>query len=229
MRRSEPTKGPPPLRRGASRVQPVRPSFVVALVVIGILTLLGSGRLGLLHGHAPSFVGPISKTSLQLYPANDAWAAYLPAPSACAESTNASAVPVDAEAAMICVLNYARARAGLAPLRVAPLLNRSAELKAHDIIRCGQFTHAACGKNPRAVADDVGYPQVGWGENIEMSPGPFAAARVAADGWLNSDHHRENLFDPRWTEQGIAETVVPEFRGQHDVAIWVSEFGDRNS
>ena len=82
---------------------------MVALVVIGILTLLGSGRLGLLHGHAPRLVGS-------------------------------------------------------------------------------------------------------WGENIELRPGPFAAARVAADGWLNSEHHRENLFDPRSTEQGIAEVVVPEFQ-----------------
>jgi len=128
---------------------------------------------------------------------------------------------------MICVLNYARVRAGLAPLRVSPLLNRSADLKAHDIIRCGQFTHAACGRDPRAVADEVGYPRVTWGENLAMSPGPFAAARVAADGWLNSEHHRENLFDPRWTEQGIAEVVVAEFLGQRDVAIWVSEFGER--
>jgi uncharacterized protein YkwD len=128
---------------------------------------------------------------------------------------------------MICVLNYARARAALPPLPLSPLLNRPAGLKAADIIRCDQFAHAACGKDPRAVADEVGYPQVLWGENLEMSPGPFAAARVAADGWLNSEHHRENLFDPRWTEQGIAEVVVPEFQGQRNVAIWVSEFGDR--
>ena len=208
-------------------MKPVRPAFVVALVVIGVLTLLGSGRLGLLHGHARFLVVTMPTASLKLYPAQDAWAAYLPAPNACAESTNASAAPVTADAAMLCVLNYARGRAGLTPLRVSPLLNRSARLKANDIIRCRQFTHAACGKDPHAVADEAGYPHVSWGENLALSPGPFAAARVAADGWLNSDHHRENLFDPRWTEQGIAEVVVPEFQGQHDVAIWVSEFGAR--
>jgi uncharacterized protein YkwD len=106
-------------------------------------------------------------------------------------------------------------------------LDRSAELKAADIIRCADFAHAACGKDPHAVADQVGYPQVWWGENLALSPGPFAAARVAADGWLNSEHHRENLLDPRWTEQGIAVMTAPEFRGQRDVAIWVSQFGER--
>lgn len=208
-------------------MQPVRPAFVVALVAIGVLTLLGGGRLGLLHGQARFLRVTMPKTSVKLYPAHDAWATYLPTPNACAGSTNASAAPVTANRAMICVLNYARVRAGLTPLRVSLLLNRSARLKAYDIIRCGRFTHAACGKTPHAVVDEVGYPQVSWGENLALSPGPFAAARVAADGWLNSDHHRENLFNPRWTEQGIAEVVVPEFKGQHDVAIWVSEFGAR--
>ena len=208
-------------------MRPVRPAFVVALVSIGVLTLLGTGRLGLLHGQARLLIVTMPKTPVRLYPAHDAWASYLPAPNACAESTDASAAPVVAKRAMICVLNYARLRAGLTPLRISPLLNRSASLKAYDIIRCAQFTHAACGKDPHAVADEAGYPQVSWGENLALSPGPFAAARVTADGWLNSDHHRENLFDPRWTEQGIAEVVVPEFQGQHDVAIWVSEFGAR--
>jgi uncharacterized protein YkwD len=200
---------------------------VVALVATALLTLLARGRLDLLHGGTPLSVGTVVTAPVHLYPAHDPWAAYLPAPDACAGSADASAAPTTAEAAMLCVLNYTRIRAGLSPLPVSPLLNRSAALKAEDIIRCGEFTHAACGKDPRAVADEVGYPPVSWGENLAMSPGPFAAARVAADGWLNSEHHRENLFDRNWTEQGIAEVVVPEFQGQHDVAIWVSEFGDR--
>jgi uncharacterized protein YkwD len=213
----------------ARRPQAVRPVFVAALVVIGVVTLLLSGRLGVFRGHGLLAASPTvtAGVAVPLYPRNDPWAAYLPAPTACAESTNASAPATDAEGAMICVLDYARMRAALPPLPLSPLLNRSAELKAGDIIRCGQFAHAACGKDPRAVADEVGYPQVLWGENLALSPGPFAAARVAADGWLNSEHHRENLFDPRWTEQGIAEVVVPEFQGQRNVAIWVSEFGER--
>ncbi len=128
---------------------------------------------------------------------------------------------------MICVLNYARVREGLAALPVSPLLNRSSRLKALDIIRCQQLSHEACGRDARAVADAVGYPKVTWGENIYSGPGPFMPARVAADGWLNSPHHRENLFRPQWTEQGIAVVVADQFKGQRNVAIWVSEFGER--
>jgi uncharacterized protein YkwD len=161
------------------------------------------------------------------YPANDAWAKFLPSRSACPAATSAPASKDAAETSMVCALNYARVREGLTALPVSPLLQRSSRLKALDIIRCQQFAHEACGKDPRAVADAVGYPQVSWGENIYAGSGPFAPPRVAADGWLNSPHHRENLFRPEWTEQGVAVVVAKRFRGQRNVAIWVSEFGER--
>jgi uncharacterized protein YkwD len=162
-----------------------------------------------------------------LYPAHDHWRAFLPKPGLCAQSTNPSASTADAQAAMICALNYARVRDGLKALPVSPLLQRSAHLKALDIIRCQDFSHAACGKDPHAVADEVGYPNVDWGENIYAGPGPFRAARIGADRWLNSPHHRENLFRTEWTEQGISVVVAKHFKGQDKVAIWVSEFGAR--
>jgi uncharacterized protein YkwD len=161
----------------------------------------------------------------RLYPAHDRWGVFLPKPEACAGSTNASASTTAAEAAMICALNYARVRNGLGALPVSPLLQQSARLKALDIIRCEDFSHSACGKEPHAVADEVGYPNVDWGENIYEGPGPFAAARVAADGWLNSPDHRENLFRAEWTEQGVSVVIAKHFKGQNNVAIWVSEFG----
>jgi uncharacterized protein YkwD len=165
--------------------------------------------------------------SSSLYPAHDRWRAFLPRPGLCAQSTNPSASTAEAQSAMICALNYARVRDGLKALPVSPLLQRSARLKALDIIRCQDFSHAACGKDPHAVATEVGYPNVDWGENLYEGGGPFGAARVGADGWLNSPHHRENLFRSEWTEQGIAVVVAKHFKGYSNVAIWVSEFGVR--
>jgi len=170
--------------------------------------------------------GPTTRVG-HLYPSPDHWAAFLPKPRACPGGTRDSAPPPEAERAMICELNYARTRDGLRPLPVSPLLDRSSRLKALDIIRCQEFSHSACGKDPRAVADQVGYPKVDWGENIYAGGGPFAAARLGADAWLNSPHHRENLFRSEWTEQGIAVVVAKRFRGHENVAIWVSEFGHR--
>jgi uncharacterized protein YkwD len=170
--------------------------------------------------------GPATQLG-HLYPSPDHWAAFLPKPEACPGGTSAPTPPREAERAMICDLNYARTRDGLSGLPVSHLLDRSSRLKALDIIRCQEFSHSACGKDPRAVADQVGYPNVEWGENIYAGAGPYAPARLGADAWLNSPHHRENLFRSEWTEQGIAVVIAKHFRGQKNVAIWVSEFGRR--
>ena len=172
----------------------------------------------------PLGVGPSFQVGSP-YSIHDKWGTFLPDPKACPDSTKTSVAPSAAEGAMICVLNYARERDGLPALPVSPLLTQSAELKALDIIRCQDFSHTACGKDARAVADEVGYPQVSWGENIYAGPGLYGAARVAGDQWLNSDHHRENLFTGEWTEQGVALVVAKEFKGQRNVFVWVSEFG----
>jgi uncharacterized protein YkwD len=209
-----------------------------AVVLLGVIVLSSGARRWLRAGlskqepHAysvkPLGFGPaLHFGETPLYPAHDRWSAFLPRPQACPGSTNAAASTTEAEQAMICALNYARVRDGLRALPVSPLLQRSSRLKALDIIRCKDFSHSACGKDPRAVADEVGYPQVDWGENIYAGPGPFAAARVGADGWLNSPHHRENLFRSEWTEQGIAVVIAKHFKSQKNVGIWVSEFGRR--
>jgi uncharacterized protein YkwD len=176
----------------------------------------------------PLGIGPAVQTG-RPYPQNDSWESFLPSPAACPASTAQPSAEstLDSERAMICALNYARLREGLTALPVSPELDNASRLKALDIIRCEDFSHAACGKDPRADADAAGYAQVGWGENIYAGSGPFMPARVAADAWLNSPHHRENLFRPQWTEQGVAVVVAPSFRGHENVAIWVSEFGDR--
>jgi uncharacterized protein YkwD len=176
--------------------------------------------------YKPFVFGP-TFTSGRPYPINDQWKGFLPSRSSCAGSTSDPSATTTTEHSMICVLNFARTRDGLRALPVSRELNRSSRLKALDIIRCQEFSHEACGKEARAVADAVGYPQVTWGENIYAGSGPFMPARVAADGWLNSPHHRENLFRPQWTEQGIAVVVADRFKGQRNVAIWVSEFGER--
>src|SRR4051812_7978049 len=171
-------------------------------------TRLSGGNKAEVVTFGPLGLGSFAPTRLgSPYPTHDRWRAFLPSSDLCAGSTSASVSPTVAEQAMVCVLNFARVRDGLKPLPVSPLLQRSSRLKALAIVRCQQFSHGPCGVDPHSVADKVGYPQVDWGENIAAGSGPYAPARVAGDGWLNSPHHRENLFDPHWTEQGIALVV----------------------
>ena len=74
----------------------------------------------------------------------------------------------------------------------------------------------------------IGYSGV-FGENLYLATGRWRAPRVAVDAWLNSPHHRENLFGRAWREQGLAVLTGESFGGFRDVAIWVSVFGDRRA
>jgi uncharacterized protein YkwD len=126
---------------------------------------------------------------------------------------------------MLCLLNWARQRRGLSPLPENPTLSVSARLKAQDINRCSDFSHEACGKRADDVARQAGYRALAFGENLYLGPLEYGRPRVAVDQWLNSDGHRENLMRDRWTEQGVALLLVRAFKGQREVAIWVSHFG----
>ena len=188
---------------------------------------LGDSRDGSRYVVTPLRIGSSATNGAeqQLYVRNDRWTRFLAPESACPGGEDELA-PTDAqERTMICLLDYARMKEGLAPLRPAPLLFASSRSKALDIERCRVFEHAACGKDPRAVAEAVGYRSVSWGENLYLGPGGYGKPRVALDRWLNSPRHRENLFQSSWSEQGVALVTVREFLGQKDVALWVSEFG----
>jgi uncharacterized protein YkwD len=46
----------------------------------------------------------------------------------------------------------------------------------------------------------------GWalcGENILKETGAYNPARQAVEGWMNSQHHRENILNPAFTHTGI--------------------------
>ena len=161
-----------------------------------------------------------------LYAEDDAWAAWLAPESVCPGGEVVGA-PTEATT-MLCLINYARAREGLAPVALVTSLNAASLAKAGDIARCGKFEHAACGKPSDQDATDAGYVAGGgWGENLYVGEGRRRAPRVAMDDWLNSPPHRENLFLPQWRTAGLAavhDVTVDDFR--HAV-VWVSQFGDR--
>jgi uncharacterized protein YkwD len=161
-----------------------------------------------------------------LYPPGDPWAEYLAPESECPGGDDRSAPPELQARTVVCLVNWARMRRGLAPLAESPVLSLAAGLKARDIHLCGDFAHDACGKEPDEDARAAGFSGARWGENIFAGPLELGRPRVAVDRWLNSEHHRDNVFRDGWTEQGVAVRLVPSFEGQPDVAIWVSEFGE---
>src|SRR5690348_16946272 len=68
-------------------------------------------------------------------------------PGTCAGQERVLASPAVQVSATRCLLNWARSRAGLARLRDAGSLDRSAFIRATAIRRCGDFSHTPCGQS----------------------------------------------------------------------------------
>ena len=157
------------------------------------------------------------------------FARYVAPDSYCPGASDVGAPGPEQERVGLCLLNYARGIEGLGPLNVSPQLMLSAKLKAADIVRCTQFDHEACGLEVRQRFADSGYFDVAadtaYGENLAWGGAYAGTPRGALLGWLESREHRENLFKPEWTEQGIAFVYAPRFRGVGNSRIWVSHFG----
>ncbi len=155
----------------------------------------------------------------------DPWASYI-APEAECPGRDRTDLPVVAQdRVMVCLLTYARGAAGLKRLPVVYPLNLSSLHKAMDIEHCADFSHTACGRPFTAVFEAVGYAGR-TGENIAWGAGSAGSPATVVSGWLNSPHHRENLFSREWAEQGIALVPAASFLGEPQAEIWVNEFGN---
>jgi uncharacterized protein YkwD len=131
---------------------------------------------------------------------------------------------------MRCLVNWARRRHGLRPLRRSVLLERSAALRADEIRRCGDFSHTPCGDSFASVFARVGYfrGRVWVGENLAWATVGAASPRATIAGWLASPEHRHNLLTRGWRDGGVALLQADALFGQPRVVVWVSQFGRRS-
>lgn len=140
-------------------------------------------------------------------------------------------LPLDeARRTMLCLVDYARAQKGLAPLRLDPTLDVAGQAKLLADVSCGQFTHTPCGH----PFSDVFAPYLaranGYriGENIAWGSGGYAAPRATMDAWIHSDGHRENLLTASFRDVGIGYLPDQSFEGYAGVSLWSNEFGVRD-
>ena len=203
------------MERGPVSTPSSAPLLAIVAVFVGIAWFAFPGALG----HAKAWA------HREVHPTTDPWRDYLAPSDTCPGSDDASAPePVQAHVAL-CLLDYAREKRGLPPLTEAPPVSEWSKQKALDIFRCNEFSHEPCGEASEAHARASGY-RGAFGENIYVGEGHWATPRAAVDAWLNSPHHRENLFDPQWATQGIAILRVDRVGDYREAAVWVSEFGD---
>jgi len=105
-------------------------------------------------------------------------------------------------------------------LQSSVLLRRAAEAHTQEMLEHDYFAHQGYdGSTPAQRVAATGYRYLLVGENI--ASGPQSAAE-AAEGWLASPAHCENIMDPRFSETGIA--YAANNSGTPRI-YWVQEFG----
>ncbi|MFF7522880.1 CAP domain-containing protein [Streptomyces pseudovenezuelae] len=102
---------------------------------------------------------------------------------------------------VVVLTNRERARAGLPPLAVDPLLARAAQAYSTDMAVRAFYSHTSPeGTQPWDRAAAAGSTRRSIGENIAC--GQRSAAEVV-EGWMNSPGHRANILKPDFTHIGI--------------------------
>ncbi len=128
--------------------------------------------------------------------------------------------------AMRCLIDSARRDAGLAPLSVSSRLDRSAEAKSADILRCNDFDHYACGRDFNYWLGRVGYLRARcWrvGENLAWGSSPRTTARQIFRLLIHSPEHRANILGP-YSQVGVG-LRVGNLRGHSAAHVWTQHFG----
>ncbi|NUP22729.1 MAG: stress protein, partial [Streptomyces sp.] len=97
--------------------------------------------------------------------------------------------------------NRERARAGLRPLSVDPVLTTAAQAHSADMVARAFYSHTSPeGSQPWDRAASAGSTRRSIGENIAC--GQRSPAEVV-EGWMNSPGHRANILKPDFTHIGI--------------------------
>lgn len=141
--------------------------------------------------------------------------------SACPDQGSDGVAPVRQEAAMRCLVNFARRAAGLGPLAPSRKLNRSAHMKARLIARCGTLTHAPCGRAWYSVFRVVGFSG-SYRENL--AAGNSATPRATMAMWLQSPGHRSALLAPEATVLGTGVRLRAMINGSR-ASLWTLHVG----
>jgi uncharacterized protein YkwD len=157
------------------------------------------------------------------------WDRLLAPAGTCGAQTDRSASVRAQERAMRCMANFARRAQGVTPL-LAPSgrIMRSADRKAADILRCGAFSHTACGRpfTYHMRASGYGAGCYGAGENIAWGTRSLGTVRAIMRSWLASDGHRGNLLSQRFRDHGVA-LRTGTMGGHGNAAVWVHQLGFR--
>ena len=121
--------------------------------------------------------------------------------------------------------NRQRLENELPELAQSELLNEAARLKAQDMISNDYWAHVSpTGVEPWKWLGQVGYEYDIAGENLAKNY-PNSKETVAA--WMNSETHRDNILNSRYTEVGFA--VVDGVLEGRETTLIVAFYGNKST
>ena len=112
-------------------------------------------------------------------------------------------------AAVLCLINRARAVQLEMPLTINPDLQRAAELHSAEMVGEDYFEHVSpAGSTPVTRVTSTGYipnPLVGYviGENLAWGTLSLAIPEAIVAAWMASPAHRANILEAEYRETGI--------------------------
>ena len=122
---------------------------------------------------------------------------------------------------LVNLANRDRVTANVSELRVSPILEKAAQMKADDMAGKSYFAHnTPDGKTPWYWFEQAGYEYIYAGENLAVN---FENSEDVETAWINSRSHFLNIINPKYTEIGIA-TSTGIYKGREAVFV-VQMFG----
>ncbi|HLI32888.1 MAG TPA: CAP domain-containing protein [Solirubrobacteraceae bacterium] len=136
-------------------------------------------------------------------------------------------------AAILCLVNRERARAGELPLRIDGRMQLASQRHSEEMVAQDYFEHDS--PSGQSVADRMrssGYiysDRVGFelGENIAWGTLSDATPASIVEAWMASPGHRENILERRYADTGIGVVAhLPASLGEgHRGAVYTQDFG----
>ena len=99
------------------------------------------------------------------------------------------------------LVNSARAKENLAPLKLNSALSNVAQAKSEDMQKNNYFDHTSpTYGSPFDMMKKFGISYLSAGENIAKGQ---KTAEAVVNAWLNSEGHRANILNKNFTDMGL--------------------------
>lgn len=137
-----------------------------------------------------------------------------------------------ARAAVVCLINSERAKAGLREVKVNPKLEAAAGAYAARLVAEHFYSHVdpAGGTVERRIRAS-GYLSGAWlwglGENLAWGSGSRSTPAAIVTAWMGSPLHRANILMREWRDLGVGQSAGNPYGNLG--STWAAEFGERIS